>query len=69
MNFTLLAQIQELDKRLMQLAAVKGDLPEKVEQLKLEMENLSDERDEKKSSLEQTQKDLLHNKNETYRSN
>ncbi len=67
MNFTLLAQIQELDKRLMELAAEKGDLPEKVAQLKTEMETLTTENKEKKSALENTRKELLQNKNETER--
>jgi len=67
MNFTLLAQVQKLDKRLMELEAAKGDLPEKVEQLRSELEMLIDENNEKESHLEQTQKDLLHNKNETER--
>lgn len=64
MDFTALAKLQKIDIKLMELKAAKGDLPEKVEQLKLQLSELDDKLNGANAELEQTKKDFQENKSE-----
>lgn len=64
MDFDKLLTIQNLDKRLMELAALRGDLPEKVDSLKQQLAEIAESVAHDTAELNQIKKDLLANKSD-----
>lgn len=64
MDFKKLAHIQSLDKRLMELDALRGDLPEKVEILKQQLSELENNMTHHNENLIEAKKTILSNKND-----